>query len=136
MKKIAILFSICLNLHALQAQSNCLFKNPLCFYNTDILTYLQVLHKNQQYAQMRPFFYGPVSSKLTKKQLENKLTDARFGYEMKRAGVKTLSKTEWSITYQRSIAATSETFVVKCALLNDTCRVYLDEKAWKLIFER
>jgi len=68
--------------------------------------------------------------------LENKLTDARFGYEMKRAGVKTLSKTEWSITYQRSIAATSETFVVKCALLNDTCRVYLDENAWKLIFER
>jgi hypothetical protein len=27
----------------------------LCFYNSDILTYLQVLHKNQQYEQMLPY---------------------------------------------------------------------------------
>ncbi len=39
------------NIHA----QDCLFKNPLCFYNSDILTYLQVLHKNQQYEQMLPY---------------------------------------------------------------------------------
>ena len=42
-----------------QKNENCLYKNPLCFYNTDILNYLQILHKNQQYDKMINFMYGP-----------------------------------------------------------------------------
>ena len=34
----------------------CLFKNPLCFYNLDVLRYLQVLHQKQLYDQMEAFF--------------------------------------------------------------------------------
>jgi hypothetical protein len=53
---------------------------------------------------------------------------------MKRAGVKEESKEHWSLTYQRTIMGTNSNFKIKCALVNDTCRVYLDEKAWKEIF--
>ena len=52
LKKIFLCFAIIWICPAHVNQSNCLFKNPLCFYNTDILTYLQVLHKNQQYDKM------------------------------------------------------------------------------------
>ncbi|NBP05621.1 MAG: hypothetical protein EBV15_05280 [Bacteroidetes bacterium] len=127
---------VCLLFPLLRAQDNCLFKNPLCFYNTDVLTYLQVLHKNQQYDKMLPFIYGPKTQKLTALQLQKNLENASFGYEMKRAGVKSLSKQAWSLTYQRTIMGTRETFRIDCALVKDTCRVYLDDKAWKLLFER
>jgi len=58
-----------------------------------------------------------MSYNYTIKQMEYKLTDARFGYQMKRTDVKTISKTSWLITYQGSIAATSETFVFPYLLL-------------------
>jgi len=64
------------------AQENCLFKNPLCFYNTDILTYLQVLHKNQQYEKRVPFFYGPYLNG-SKAEFTNKLSGVDFGYALK-----------------------------------------------------
>jgi hypothetical protein len=53
---------------------------------------------------------------------------------MKRVGVKELSKENWSLTYQRTIVGTNTNFKINCALVNDTCRIYLDEKAWKTIF--
>jgi hypothetical protein len=116
-----------------QTKGNCLYKNPLCFFNTDVLNYLQVLHKNQQYNKMTSFFYG--SSDRTRQNLEVRLSNANFGYSLKRVGVKEKNKTNWSLTYQRTILGTNETFKIDCALINDTCRVFLDKKAWQIIFK-
>ncbi len=115
------------------AQS-CLYRNPLCFYNTDVLSYLKILHQNQQYDKMAPFFYGPYVTKMKKAQFIEILGEQDFGYTMKRAGVKEESAGNWSLTYKRTILGTNTNFKIKCALINDTCRVYLDEKSWKLIF--
>ena len=117
------------------AQSDCLFKNPLCFYNTDILSYLQVLHKNQQYEKMTPFFYGSFIDSLGKNNLISSLNEADFGYSMKRVGVKETAKNKWSITYQRMIMGTTANFKIDCALVNDTCRVFIDQKVWSKIFK-
>ena len=117
------------------AQSDCLFKNPLCFYNTDILSYLQVLHKNQQYVKMTPFFYGPYVDLLGRNKLVSSLNEADFGYSMKRVGVKETGVNKWSLTYQRTIMGTNENFKIDCAVVNDTCRVYIDQKVWNKIFK-
>ena len=126
---------IVLSMNGYFAQTNCLFKNPLCFYNTDILSYLQVLHKNQQYEKMTPFFYGSYIDSLGKQVIVKKLNNLDFGYSMKRVGVKEVAKNKWSLTYQRTIMATNENFKIECALINDTCRVYLDQKEWGKIFK-
>lgn len=129
----AFLMTFCFNSHFCDDQ-NCLFKHPLCFYNTDILAYLQVLHKNQQYEKMIPFFYGPyVNSQ--KKELIKKLSNVDFGYSLKRAGIKQIGSNKWSLTYQRTILGTNENFKIDCALVNDTCRLYLDQKQWSIIFK-
>lgn len=117
------------------AQSNCLFKNPLCFYNSDVLAYLQTLHKHQEYKTIVPFFYGPYPETMGKEKFIQGLAAVDFGFSMKRVGVKQTSKTSWSITYQRTIIGTTENFKVDCALVNDTCRVFLDAAAWKRIFQ-
>ena len=116
------------------AQENCLYKNPLCFYNTDILAYLQVLHKNQQYEKMLPFFYGSYSNG-SKTAFIDKLSDVNFGYTLKRVGVKEIEKNKWSLTYQRTIMGTNENFKIECALVNDTCRVFIDQKQWDKLFK-
>ena len=55
---------------------------------------------------------------------------------MKRAGIREVKKgEEWSLTYQRTILGTQETFKVNCMLVNDTCRVVLSEPAFDLIFK-
>ena len=132
---IICLFTFCLNkVNYSQEKNNCLYKNPLCFYNTDILNYLQVLHKNLQYEEMVPFFYG--SSLNNKSKLEESLSNASFGYLLKRVGIKEKNKSNWSLTYQRTILGTNETFKIDCALINDTCRIYIDYKAWKTLFNR
>ena len=127
-------FTLCLSKAGYSQESNCLYKNPLCFYNTDILNYLQVLHKNLQYEEMVPFFYG--SSLNNKSKLEERLSNASFGYSLKRVGIKEKNKTNWSLSYQRTILGTNETFKIDCALINDTCRIYIDEKAWNILFNR
>jgi hypothetical protein len=116
------------------AQS-CLYKNPLCFYNTDVLSYLKILHQNQQYEKMVPFFYGPYVAEMKRTNFVETLSEQDFGYTMKRVGVKEISSGNWSLTYQRTILGTNTNFKIKCALVNDTCRVYLDDKAWKEIFQ-
>jgi hypothetical protein len=116
-------------------QSDCLFKNPLCFYNTDILTYLQVLHKNQKYENIMPFLYGPFVDSLGKKKLICQIKDVDFGYSMKRAGVKEIAHQKWSLTYQRTIMGTNESFKIDCSIVNDTCRVFIDLKVWNKIFK-
>jgi hypothetical protein len=116
--------------------NDCLFKNPLCFYNSDILTYLQILHKNQQYEQMLPYLHGPAIDHLSTLKKIEKLENASFGYQMKRAGVKEISKSEWSLTYSRTILGTQENFKILCQMHGHVCSVYLDEKTWKTLFQR
>ena len=130
------LFTLCISKTSYSQDSNCLYKNPLCFYNTDILNYLQVLHKNQQYSKMTNFLYGPNIDGKDKKSLEESLSNANFGYSLKRVGIKEKNKTSWSLTYQRTILGTNETFKIDCALINDTCRIYIDDKAWQTIFKK
>jgi hypothetical protein len=101
-----------------------------------VLTYLQILHKNQQYDQMCQFLYGPKVEKWNTQTLQDSLSEAPFGYTMKRSGIKEINKTSWSLTYQRTILGTAETFKIKCALVNDTCKVFLDDKAWNTIFRK
>ena len=110
------------------------FKNPLMFYGTDVLIYLQTLHENMLYEQMPSFFYGPIVNTNSRNILIDKLSDAQFGYSMRRVGAKSINKNQWLLNYQRTILGTQETFKIKAELVNDTCRIYLDEKSWKLIF--
>ena len=129
------LFTLCLSKTSYSQEANsCLYKNPLCFYNTDILNYLQVLHKNQQYSKMTNFLYGPNID--GENNIEESLSNASFGFSLKRVGIKEKNKTSWSITYQRTILGTNETFKIDCALINDTCRIYIDDKAWQTIFKK
>jgi hypothetical protein len=115
---------------------NCLFKNPLCFYNSDILSYLQVMHKQQQYDRMLPFIYGESLDSLGPKLIVRQLSEASFGYEIKRVGVKLHDRQHWSLTYQRTILGTAETFSIDCALVNDTCKLRLDPTTWNSLFGR
>lgn len=130
------LFTLCLSKAGYSQDANCLYKNPLCFYNTDILNYLQVLHKNQQYSKMTNFLYGPTIDGKDITALEESLSNTSFGYSLKRVGIKEKNKTSWSLTYQRTILGTNETFKIDCALINDTCRIYIDDKAWQTIFKK
>jgi hypothetical protein len=113
-----------------------LFRTPLSFYNTDILSYLQVLHKNIQYEKMVPFFTGELRESRSQSAFVELLANAPFGYSMKRAGIREVRKGEaWSLTYQRTILGTQETFKIDCMLVNDTCRVVLSEPTFQLIFK-
>ena len=85
---------------------------------------------------MTTFLYGPNIDGKDKKSLEERLSNANFGYSLKRVGIKEKNKTSWSLTYQRTILGTNETFKIDCALINDTCRIYIDEKAWQTIFKK
>ncbi len=128
-----VIVSILLISGTLYSPTDCLFKNPLCFYNTDILSYLQVLHKNQQYDKMMPYFYGfGVKPEKIKKILEN----SSFGYSLKRVGIKAIKSNEWSLTYQRTLYGTNENFKINCKTINDTCRIIVDTKTLQTIFEK
>ena len=123
-------------IHLPEEPNFCLFNNPLCFYNMDVLRYLQVLHQKQEYRQMAKFFYGPMKQTLGEKKLAAELSDQDFGYALKRVGIKEVDAKNWSLTYQRTILGTQENFKIEAALVNDTCRVYLDQKKWAQLFNR
>jgi len=129
-----ILALVLMSMSFVAVAQSCLYKNPLCFYNTDVLGYLKILHQTEQYEKMSPFFYGPYVTSKKKSAFIEALSEQDFGYSMKRLGVKEESKGNWSINYQRTIMGTNTNFKIKCALINDTCRVYLDDKAWNVIF--
>jgi hypothetical protein len=132
---ILLINCFCASIYA-QEESSCLFKNPLCFYNTDILNYLQILHKNQQYNKIEDYIYGPAVDRKNNKKLIEKLSNASFGYTLKRVGIIEKNKTSWSLTYQRTILGTNETFKIDCTLINNTCKIYIDNKTWNTIFNR
>ena len=118
-------------------QETFLFRTPLSFYKTDILSYLQALHKNQQYERMVPFFTGQAVAGMSQHAIAEMLSNAPFGYGMKRAGIREIEPNQkWSITYSRTILGTQETFKVECALVRDTCRLVLDEKSKTTIFKQ
>jgi hypothetical protein len=121
---------------ASQSSNDCLFKNPLCFYNTDILKYLQILHKNQQYEKMIPFFYGDYVTNRSRDKLISELENINFGYTLQRVGIRNVTKNNWSLTYQRTILGTNENFKINSAIVNDTCRIYLDKNTFENIFKR
>ena len=110
-----------------------LFGSPLLFYNEDILSYQQILHKYQRYDEMMSFFYGPLCT--NKSSLLKKISDEDFGYDLSMVGAKQINSSEWSITYQKIIYGTKKNFKVNCKLINDTCRIYLDEITYKKIFK-
>lgn len=121
-------------IHLTEQPYFCLFKNPLCFYNMDVLRYMQLLHQKQEYEQMAKFFYGPMKQGLGERKLAAALADQDFGYALKRVGIKEVDAKNWSLTYQRILLGTQENFKIDAALVNDTCRVYLDQKKWDLLF--
>jgi len=132
-----LLISICLAGATYGQNESFLFRTPLSFYNTDILSYLQALHKNQQYEKMVPFFTGPLVTQKSAGDITTMLADAPFGYAMKRSGIREIeSKQRWSLTYSRTILGTQETFKIDCVLERDTCRVVLDEKSKTAIFKQ
>ncbi len=69
-------------------QESFLVRTTLSLYNTDILSYLQMLHKNQQYEKMVPFFTGPLITGKSSTAISAMLADAPFGYSMKRFGIR------------------------------------------------
>lgn len=85
---------------------------------------------------MAEFFYGPMKLALGEKTLAFELANQDFGYAFKRVGIMGVDAKNWSLTYQRTILGTQENFKIEAALLNDTCRVYLDEEKWNLLFKR
>jgi len=80
------------------------------------------------------FIYGPAIDGKSKNSITDKLSNATFGYSLKRVGVKEKNKTNWSLTYQRTILGTNETFKIDCALINKKCKVYIDDRVWNTIF--
>lgn len=129
----ALIFSALITKLNAQNTSVKIFGSPLLFYNQDILSYQQIMHKYQRYDEMMPFFYGPLCD--NKVALEKRISDEDFGFELKMVGSKKISDKEWSITYQKTILGTKKNFKVSCKQINDTCRIYLDETIYKKIFK-
>jgi hypothetical protein len=123
------------NLNGQTNQNSCLFKNPMCFYTSDILTYLQALHKNMLYEEMLPFLYGPKIKGKTKQQMVSELAEAPFGYQLKRVGIRIIQPNKsWTLRFERTLLGTKETFDIQADLENGVCKLYLDEKSWNTIF--
>lgn len=71
--------------------------------NTDILTYVNVLHKNQKFDEMAKFFVGPVKEQFSEQLFRDYLAASPFGYTFKRAGIKETEKGKrWNLTYQHT----------------------------------
>lgn len=124
--------------HALGKDNSCLFKNPLCFYATDILSYLQILHKNSRYEEMLPFLFEPNElKKMGKTKALKSIESMNFGYEFRRVGIKEEQKgVSWRITYQRTIFGTAETFTVNCKNISDTTRLLMNTTQRRNVFYR
>jgi hypothetical protein len=118
--------------------NSCLFRNPLCFYATDILSYLQVLYKNSRYEEMLPFLYEPKElTKMGKSKALKSIESMNFGYEFRRVGIKEEQKgISWRITYQRTIYGTAETFTVNCKNIADTTRLLMNSTQRRTVFYR
>lgn len=124
-----------MNFQQVKTAESCLFKNPLCFYSTDILQYVQILFKQMRYEDMVPFIYTPAEIKNKKpSQLVKEIEKMNFGYSFKRTGIRENPKGTWKISYQRTVLGTQELFTVQCSIIKDTCRLILNPKERQNIF--
>jgi len=115
--------------------NSCLFRNPLCFYDLDILGYVHVLLRRQNYEQAAAFFYGPMRDTHGIEGIAERLAACATVSGTRRVGLKELERDQrWSLTYERTLLGTTSTFKVSCALVNDTCRMYVDEATWARLF--
>ncbi|MFZ9977083.1 MAG: hypothetical protein ACO3GR_03210 [Candidatus Kapaibacteriota bacterium] len=135
---VSIITTMIMPFHTLGMDNSCLFKNPLCFYATDILSYLQILHKNSRYEEMLPFLYEPNElKKMGKTKALKSIESMNFGYEFRRVGIKEEQKgVSWRITYQRTIFGTAETFTVNCKNISDTTRLLMNTTQRRNVFYR
>ncbi|MGA1250041.1 MAG: hypothetical protein ACO3YM_06110 [Candidatus Kapaibacteriota bacterium] len=135
---IIYLLNILLLVHVhLNAQvQSCLFRNPLCFYSTDILSYLQILHKNSRYEEMLPFLYEPSElQRIGKNKALTSIENMNFGYEFRRVGIiEEKNNLLWTITFQRVLFGSSETFRVRCRNVDDSTRLLMNSTQRKLVF--
>ncbi len=113
-----------------------LFKTPLSFYNADLLSYLQVQHRNGRDEELSRFLYPiPENAKESKARLA-RLSAANFGYQLKYTGIKETEPGKWQVYYHRKIGGTREQFSISCTLYRDTTRLILSPLTWKTVFER
>lgn len=135
---VCIALTMIMPFKVISSDNSCLFKNPLCFYATDILSYLQVLHKNSRYEEMLPFLFEPKElTKLGKSKALKSIESMNFGYEFRRVGIKEVQKgVSWRITYQRTIFGTAETFTVNCKNIADTTRLLMNSTQRRTVFYR
>ena len=120
---------------ASQATTSCLFRNPLCFYDMDVLSYVHVLLRHQNHEQAAAFFYGPARDAWGAAGIADRLAACETVSGTRRVGLKELERDKrWSLTYERTVLGTTSTFKLTCALVNDTCRIYVDEAAWARLF--
>lgn len=135
---VCIALTMIMPFKVISSDNSCLFKNPLCFYATDILSYLQVLHKNSRYEEMLPFLFEPKElTKLGKSKALKSIESMNFGYEFRRVGIKEEQKgVSWRITYQRTIFGTAETFTVNCKNIADTTRLLMNSTQRRTVFYR
>lgn len=135
---IMILLTMIVPFKVFSNDNSCLFKNPLCFYATDILSYLQILHKNSRYEEMLPFLYEPKElQRIGRARALKSIESMNFGYKFRRVGIKEEQKgLSWKITYQRIIFGTAETFTVNCKNINDTTRLLMNTTQRRAVFNR
>lgn len=143
MKAFTVLLIVCLSgimfpMRSIAQEPSCLFKNPLCFYATDILSYLQILYKNSRYEEMLPFLYEPKElRKIGKIKALKSIESMNFGYEFRRVGIKEEQRgMAWKITYQRIIVGTAETFTINCKNIHDTTRLLMNTTQRRTVFNR
>lgn len=133
--KCFVILFLLMNHQYVKTAESCLFKNPLCFYSTDILQYVQILFKQMRYEDMVPFIYTPAEIKNKKpSQLVKEIEKMNFGYSFKRTGIRENPKGTWKISYQRTVLGTQELFTVQCSIIKDTCRLILNPKERQNIF--
>ncbi|MGA1308086.1 MAG: hypothetical protein ACO30M_09380, partial [Candidatus Kapaibacteriota bacterium] len=63
------------------------------------------------------------------------IENMNFGYEFRRVGIKEEKKNQlWTITYQRVLFGSSETFRVRCRNVDDSTRLLMNSTQRKLVF--
>ena len=101
----------------------------------DVLSYVHVLLRHQNHEQAAAFFYGPARDAWGAAGIADRLAACETVSGTRRVGLKELERAKrWSLTYERTVLGTTSTFKLTCALVNDTCRIYVDEAAWARLF--
>jgi hypothetical protein len=117
-----------------QQPASCHLKNPLCFYGTDILAYLQAMHQAMQYEKILPYLTGPAVDEMERQDVIRWLSGLDWAYTFRRAGIREIEKGKWVINYKRSRQPYDDSFKVTCVMKNGFCRLWLDAKTIAALF--